>query len=59
MDLKNNIKVFSAFKKTVNGLYSVITIIRVLAVILLVLQAIFLITGSDKSFSDIINKFKP
>ena len=43
MDLKNNIKVFSAFKKTVDGLYSIITVIRVLAVILLVLQAVFLI----------------
>ncbi len=56
MDLKNNIKVFGAFKKTVDGLYAVITAIRVLAVILLVLQAIFLITENGKSFSGILEK---
>lgn len=56
MDLKNNIKVFGALKKTVDGLYAVITAIRVLAVVLLVLQAIFLITENGKSVTDVINK---
>ncbi|MEZ3421433.1 MAG: hypothetical protein K1V95_05890 [Eubacterium sp.] len=56
MDLKNNIKVFSAFKKTVDGLYSIITVIRVLAVILLVLQAVFLITENGKSFANLFDK---
>ena len=52
MDLKNNIKIFGAFKKFVDSLYAIITAIRVVAVIILVLQAIFLITESGKSFSD-------
>lgn len=56
MDLKNNIKVFSAFKKTVDGLYSIITVIRVLAVILLVLQDVFLITENGKSFANLFDK---
>lgn len=56
MDLKNNIKVFGALKKTVDGLYAVITAIRVLAVVILVLQAIFLITENGKSVTDVINK---
>lgn len=52
MDLKNNIKIFGAFKKFVNALYAIITAVRVVAVIFLVLQAIFLITDSGKSFSN-------
>lgn len=52
MDLKNNIKVLGTFKKLVNGLYGAITVIRVIAVAFLVLQAIFLITDSGKSMSE-------
>ncbi|MBD5082686.1 MAG: hypothetical protein HDT34_00695 [Clostridiales bacterium] len=52
MDLKNNIKVFGAFKKFVDSLYAIITAVRVVAVIILVLQAIFLITGTGKSITD-------
>ena len=51
MDLKSNIKIFGAFKKFVNTLYAIISIVRVVAVIFLVLQAIFLITDNGKSFS--------
>ena len=48
---KNNIKIFGALKKLVNTLYAIITVIRVVSVIFLVLQAIFLITENGKSFS--------
>ncbi len=56
MDLKNNIKIFGAFKKFIDSLYAIITAVRIVAVIILVLQAIFLITESGKSISDF--KFK-
>ncbi|MDE5670957.1 MAG: hypothetical protein K2I14_05810 [Eubacterium sp.] len=52
MDLRNNIKIFGAFKKFVDSLYAIITAVRIAAVIILVLQAIFLITESGKSISD-------
>ena len=52
MDLRNNIKILGAFKKFIDGLYAVITALRVIAVIILVLQAIFLITDTGKNFSD-------
>lgn len=56
MDLKNNIKIFGAFKKFIDSLYAFITAVRIAAVIILVLQAIFLITESGKSIPDF--KFK-
>lgn len=56
MDLKNNIKIFGAFKKFIDSLYAIITAVRIAAVIILVLQTIFLITESGKSISDF--KFK-
>lgn len=49
MDLRNNIKIMGSFQKTVNALYAVITVIRVLAVAFLVLQAVLLIAAPDKS----------
>ena len=52
MDLKNNIKIFGAFKKFIDSLYAIITAIRVAAVIILVLQAIFRITQNGQSISD-------
>lgn len=49
MDLKNNIKVFGSFQKAVNALYMIITVIRIIAVVFLILQAIFLVAGPDKT----------
>lgn len=48
MDLFNNIKLFDALKKVVDSLYIVITIIRVIAVLFLILQAITLITENPR-----------
>lgn len=49
MDIKNNIKVMGTFKKAVNGLYTVITVIRVIAVVFLILQTILLLTENKTS----------
>lgn len=48
MDLFNNIKLFDAFKKVVDSLYIIITIIRVISVVFLILQAITLITETPR-----------
>ena len=57
MDLKNNIKVMGTFKKTVNGLYTAITVIRVIAVVFLILQTILLLTENKVSVSSAQNPF--
>ncbi len=44
MDIKNDIKVMGAFKSAVNGLYTVITAIRIIAVAFLVIQTVLLLT---------------
>ena len=56
MDLKNNIKIFGAFKKFIDSLYAIITAVRIAAVIIRVMQAICLISESGQSISDF--KFK-
>ena len=48
MDLRNNIKVIGSFQKVVNSLYTVIMIIRIVAVAFLVLQTLLLILSPDK-----------
>ena len=57
MDLKNNIKMMSTFKSTINGLYTVITVIRVIAVIFLILQTILLLTENKASLPSAQNPF--
>lgn len=49
MDIKNNIKTIGAFRKTVDALYTVVTILRVIAVAFLVIQTVLLILSPDKS----------
>lgn len=49
MDMKTNIKLIGNFQKVVNALYILITVIRVIAVAFLVLQAVMLIASPDKS----------
>lgn len=57
MDLKNNIKIMGTFKSAVNGLYTVITVIRVIAVIFLVLQTILLLTENKATLPSAPNPF--
>lgn len=49
MDIKNNIKTISVFRKTVDALYTVVTVLRVIAVAFLVIQTVMLILSPDKS----------
>lgn len=49
MDIKKDIKVMGAFRSAVNGLYTVITVIRVIAVVFLLLQTVLLITQEKGS----------
>jgi len=49
MDIKNNIKTIGAFRKTVDALYAVITVLRVLAVAFLIIQTVMLVLSPDKS----------
>ena len=49
MDIKNDIKVMGAFKSAVNGLYTVITAIRIIAVAFLVIQTVLLLTQEKGS----------
>lgn len=53
MDIKNNIKVFGSFKKIIDALFAIITVIRIVAVIFMILQVFFIVTNSGKSFKDI------
>lgn len=57
MDLKNNIKVMGAFRSAVNSLYTVITVIRVVAVIFLILQTILLLTENKPALPSVTNPF--
>ncbi len=61
MDVKNNIRVFGSFKKIVDALFAIITVIRVIAVAFMLLQVFLIITNNGKSFKDmgnIVLKFK-
>lgn len=61
MDVKNNIRVFGSFKKIVDALFAMITVIRVIAVGFMLLQVFLIITNNGKSFKDmgnIVLKFK-
>lgn len=49
MDIKNNIKTIGAFRKTVDALYTIVTILRVIAIAFLVIQTVLLILSPDKS----------
>ena len=49
MDIKNDIKIMGAFKSAVNGLYTVITAIRIIAVAFLVIQTVLLLTQEKGS----------
>ena len=49
MDIKNDIKVMGAFKSAVNGLYTIITAIRIIAVAFLVIQTVLLLTQEKGS----------
>ncbi len=56
MNIKNDIKVMGAFKSIVNGLYLLISVIRIIAVVFLILQTVLLITqnrGSIAAFDNI------
>ena len=61
MDVKNNIRVFGSFKKIVDALFAMTTVIRVIAVAFMLLQVFLIITNNGKSFKDmgnIVLKFK-
>ena len=49
MNLKNNIRVIGTFQNVVNALYTVITVVRIVAVLFLILQAVVLLASPDKS----------
>lgn len=49
MNLKNNIKVIGTFQNVVNALYTVITVIRIVAVLFLILQTVVLLASPIKA----------
>ena len=49
MNLKNNIRVIGTFRNVVNALYTVITVVRIVAVLFLILQTVVLLASPDKS----------
>ena len=49
MNLKNNIRIIGTFQNVVNALYTVITVVRIVAVLFLILQTVVLLASPDKS----------
>ena len=49
MNLKNNIKVIGTFQNVVNARDTVITVVRIVAVLFLILQTVVLLASPDKS----------